>query len=144
MIPRNEAINGWFMPEFSDTDVATIMLKSSFKALDYMIVVSAYFDINDRNVVPGKLRYLVESVKRNQTKVLICADSNSHSTLWGSTDDNPRGGKLNEFIFANNIVVSSSDFEIRIRVRSRYIFWRQKQNNNVKYLCENFYRCKDV
>ena len=52
-----------------------------------------------------RLGELVEYCENNKLPLIIGADANLHHTVWGSSDVNPRGSKLLEFILTMNLLV---------------------------------------
>ena len=70
-----------------------------------MYVVSAYFDILDPRVCPKPLEKLLRATARNGIPVILMADANAHSTLWGCTDNNARGETLEELLFQYNLAI---------------------------------------
>ena len=98
-------LNLWFCPQFSDRDLTVCYWKGPLDGGGDIYLASAYMDIMATGVVSAKLQGLVAHCEVTKTKLIICADTNSHSTLWGSTEANRRGEKLEEFIFQNNLHV---------------------------------------
>ena len=60
--------------------------------------VSAYFDGQSGEVIPEKLTRIVDYCLRRTIKLIINADMNAHSTLWGCEDSDTRGEVLEDFI----------------------------------------------
>ncbi len=52
-----------------------------------------------------ELEKLIDYSKRVRIPVMIGMDANSHHVIWGSSDINPRGNALLEFIAANELVI---------------------------------------
>ena len=67
------------------------------------IMASIYCDINGP-AVTGHMTALVQHCQNKCIPLIMGLDSNSHSTLWGPTQ-NKRGGDLEDFINANDLVV---------------------------------------
>ena len=106
IIPKNNIFKGWLMPEITDGDVVSVMLHSKDNDINNLIVISAYFDITSNEVIPEKLIKAIEMASAGKNKVIVCADSNAHSRLWGP-DQNARGCKLEEFIFSHNLNIEN-------------------------------------
>jgi len=79
--------------------------KPNDKKQKEVIVASAYLDINDPDVISRSLTKLVNYSRRRRLELILCADTNAHSTLWNSQDTNNRGEAIEEFILANNLNV---------------------------------------
>eukprot|EP00095_Tigriopus_kingsejongensis_P009619 maker-scaffold328_size205007-snap-gene-0.20 protein:Tk09619 transcript:maker-scaffold328_size205007-snap-gene-0.20-mRNA-1 annotation:"histone h3-like" len=78
-------------PKISDNDVVAAIWSTKLKSCPRIMVVSVYMDINNANVIPGKLDQ---------------EDSNSHSSIWGP-DTNKRGEILEEWILSNGLEVAN-------------------------------------
>jgi hypothetical protein len=88
-----------------DTIVIKIEQTQNNKAL---CLVSAYFDILFNEPVIGpQIQEIVSLARTSNWGLLISADSNAHSALWGSTDQNPRGDCFEEFIAENSLIVKN-------------------------------------
>lgn len=96
-------LKSWPMPEFTNQDMATCTVKVG-PPLNNIIVTSVYMDIL-KPVWPLAFKKLVEQVRRQNQSLLVLADTNSHSTLWGCPESNSRGEE-----FENNLI--GSDLEI--------------------------------
>ena len=83
-----------------DCAVATVKLHGK-----QTILVSLYLDINKPVVSPG-LTDLMTMIDKKRCAVIICADSNAHSTLYGP-DNNRRGDALEDFIIQNGLAVEN-------------------------------------
>ena len=95
----------WAVPEFTTKDLTTcIWLKDGRE----VFVASAYFDINLDSVVPTILNRLLQHCDRKRKEVIICADTNAHSSLWNSMDTNSRGEILEEWIFQHNLEIQNN------------------------------------
>ena len=70
-----------------------------------MILVSAYLDIQ-REAVPLWLEDVCQYAEQRGTPLLLCADSNAHSELFGRTT-NKRGKELEDFILTNQLRVEN-------------------------------------
>ena len=94
-------LNLWLVQQFSDRDVTTCL----WKADKDIYVVSAYLDINEG--IPQVLDELMLSCERKGKQVIMCLDSNAHSTLWGCDQNNGRGDMLEDFISRHDLVVNN-------------------------------------
>ena len=95
----------WLVPEFTSADLVTCIWKLQGGKEYY--VASAYLDITNHEVIDKKLSDLLEFCSRGDKELLLCADTNAHSSLWNSPDTNPRGEKMEEMIFKFNLSVQN-------------------------------------
>ena len=92
----------WPVPAYTSRDVVTcIWLKGERQ----IFVVSAYFDIQLGQVIPPTLQALLRYCESSNKEVLIAADTNSHSSLWGCDTQNPRGDLVEDWIFRHGLKV---------------------------------------
>ena len=95
-IISSPGLNLWLVPEYSSADVTTCQFFDEKGKPIY--VVSAYFDITRRSIPEALLRVTTRCRQRG-TDLIIACDTNAHSTLWGSDENNARGDMVEEFIF---------------------------------------------
>ena len=69
------------------------------------ILVSLYLDIK-KPVIPRELSDIMTMLDRKHCAVIVCADTNAHSTLYGP-DSNQRGEALEDFIIQNGFSVEN-------------------------------------
>ena len=93
-------LNSVELTEFCNQDRSSCLVKCRGFNL---IVVSQYCDIK-KPAVPEGLVEIVERCRDKNTPLIIGADSNAHSTLWGP-DNNPRGLDMEGFIAQHNLHV---------------------------------------
>ncbi len=86
------------MMEFCDRDTAVGLWRTGNNNIPEIIVVSVYMDILLPGVWPAVFERLLDYCERKK-EVLMCGDTNSWSTLWGSRVMNKRGEALEDFIF---------------------------------------------
>lgn len=100
----SKGLNLWFVPDFSSGDQATCLWRTGNPGIPEVYVSSLYMDIDtplDR-LATQEMRRLVDHCRKEKKPLIICADSNAHSELWGN-DVNRRGEALEEFIFAYDL-----------------------------------------
>ena len=98
----------WFADELSSRDVCVGILVSKDK--DIIMVVSAYFDQLAKDPVPEALLGVLNLVKESRTriKLVICADTNAHSTLWGSDTTDHKGEALELLVMEHDLIVQNT------------------------------------
>ena len=62
-------------------------------------------DILLPGVRPAAFERLLNFCERKMKEVLICGDTNTCSTLWGSREMNKRGEALKDLIFSKNLTI---------------------------------------
>ena len=67
------------------------------------VVASVYCDIT-KDMIQPFLRELLEFVRKEKYPLILCLDSNAHSTLYGN-ENNKRGDLFEEFILENSLDV---------------------------------------
>ena len=81
----------WPMPEFTTGDITTCLWLTGKPHLPKIIVSSVYMDHTNPQVWPEALSKLLRYCRNGRHKLIIAADTNAHSSLWGSSDTNVRG-----------------------------------------------------
>jgi len=97
-------LNLWLLPEYTEGDMVSCVWRNG--EVD-VVVVSVYMDITKDCVVPPKLDRLVRTYQRKGVELLICADTNAHSPLWGSRDANRRGEIVEEFVSRHGLNIAN-------------------------------------
>lgn len=96
-------LNLWPVAEFTTRDVTTCLWKWPNGKEVY--VTSVYMDILNRQVADQTVINLLDFCKRNSKELLLCSDTNAHSSLWNCNDTNGRGSRLEELIFQYKLKV---------------------------------------
>jgi hypothetical protein len=91
--------------ELSDLDTVVVIIQDKIKDRT-LCIVSAYLDINYSPAV-GKILQDTVSESEALNWGLLVADSNSHSTTWGSATQNPRGSQVEGFIATNDLALQN-------------------------------------
>lgn len=73
----------WMLPEYTNSDMATCLWRREWETVSEVIVTSVYMDIELGNVYPPMLERLIRHCQVRKKLILICADTNAHSPLWG-------------------------------------------------------------
>jgi ribonuclease HI len=89
------------LPAFSNEDICTVTYGEG-----KIWIVSAYCDQKEQ-AVPQLVRTVVSEARRKGIKLILQADSNSHSPLWGSQETNRRGEEWEEWIFDQDLEVAN-------------------------------------
>ena len=83
-------LNAWLVDDFTKRDICTVCIKIG-GVKSYLC--SLYLDI-ELDVVNEDFVRLAAHAHANGIPLIVAMDSNAHSSLWGSRDQNPRGDKL--------------------------------------------------
>ena len=95
--------DAWFLEALSNKDITVLkvcMLKQQ------ALIVSAYLDSTDNTVWSREMEKVVEYADGKNLGLIMCMDSNCHSTLFGP-DTNTRGRKFEEAIAGHNLIVEN-------------------------------------
>ena len=101
----NKCLNCTLIPHITNGDVVSVLLENQ-----NVILVSVYCHndpkVNDPGTAwPGMLEQAADYARQRNFKIIICADSNSWSRLWGSSYTNPRGEVVEEGIARHGLHV---------------------------------------
>jgi hypothetical protein len=96
-------MNLWNHQEYSDRDMVTVVWNNPMLSSSQMYITSMYCDIN-LPMVSEKLQKLVTHCRLNDMPLLVLADSNAHSSLWGCQIDNERGTDLENFLIDSSLM----------------------------------------
>ena len=95
-------LNAWYIEEVSNRDATVIVIKINNRQT---MVASIYLDRN-KDVVQPWLRKIMDYRQQRGYALLIGADSNCHSTIFGH-ETNKRGEILEEFITTHRLAVEN-------------------------------------
>ena len=112
-MPRSILVHSKRLPvtplqQFCTRDTAVGLLTHKQKGMaawqtKSLLIISSYWDINIPTI-PEDLQAIVRYAKSKNFSFQIHMDSNCHSTLFGSKDQNERGSVLEEFMAQNGLV----------------------------------------
>ncbi len=112
----NNQLCPWLVKRFTEEDICVI----AFKMNGHMVYcVAVYLDIN----LPFRLQMFVKLLEfccSKRIPLIMGADSNTHSMLWGCEETNKRGKELKELILRFNLNVANSGGE--------YTFYTSRAN----------------
>lgn len=76
----------------------------------YLNLVSGYFQCAEGiNPYLQHLQTILDTLQGEE--VLICIDSNAHSQLWFSKEEDQKGGDMADFIEQNNLIILNKRYE---------------------------------
>jgi ribonuclease HI len=89
------------LPSLSNGDVCTVTFGEG------RIWVSSVYCDGKREAIPPLVETLVDTARRKGILLILQADTNSHSPLWGSPESNRRGDEWEDFIFERDLEVAN-------------------------------------
>ena len=102
LIATPKECNLMMVESLSTPDIAVCTKKSPGEK--NLIIVSMYMDIT-KPVINDYINKIIDFRRRTDSDLIICVDSNAHSTLWGSREGNARGRELEQYLFQQDLVV---------------------------------------
>ena len=108
-------IKCWFLPNFSNRDVSTVLVRG--RKGEEIILCSVYMANEDGTLCPPRL--VQKLCEEDRKPVIIGGDANAHHEVWGSTDINSRGENLLEFILSSSFYVMNKGSNPTFVTRSR-------------------------
>lgn len=101
-------INALVLNQFTDNDLVAVRICRKATEGDDFIVVSAYMPYDSQEPPPGSsLTKLMDFCELEKIPLVIGADSNSHHTVWGSSDINKRGEELLQFLVTTDLMIQN-------------------------------------
>ena len=103
-----KGVDATLLPQLSCGDLTAVQLR--FKLMDGIyrdvIIGSAYMPYDSEDLPPQEeIKRLVAYAKDKGLELLLGCDANSHHEVWGSTDINPRGESLLDFIMRTGLQI---------------------------------------
>ncbi len=99
----NQSHHHWPIDPLSTSDLAVVALEMNSDKRS-LYVASCYLDIT-KDAPSAELDYLVKYCHDKRIPLIVGADTNAHSPMWGEVDTNKRGGDLEEWITACNLTI---------------------------------------
>lgn len=97
-------VNALLYTEHCSRDVTTIHTTMEEAGERKTIIISsAYLPYEDSDPPSTTVRDLVTHCEDNGKELIMGIDANAHHTCWGSTDINPRGEKLMEYLVSTTL-----------------------------------------
>ena len=95
------------LPSLTTQDTVAVQLETEHQG-EYktVVVASVYLPYDSVELPPSReMTAIVDYARGNGFSLLMGCDSNAHHTSWGSTDTNPRGRSLLEYIVSCDLYV---------------------------------------
>jgi hypothetical protein len=100
-----KGLNCRILPQFSDNDLTSCMLKYHQNGEEKQLIVCSAYLPYDQQVPTNTLVNVVNYCNSNNIEILIGCDANSHNIIWGSSDTNSRGNTLMNFIASSGLLI---------------------------------------
>ena len=84
-------LNLWLNSKLTNSDITTCTWKTNDPVFPEILIVSVYMNITDALTWLPTLNKAIQAPKKRKSPILFFADTNSHSSLWGSDVSNTRG-----------------------------------------------------
>ena len=84
--------------QFSDRDLVVVRVTRTADQGGDFLIVSCYMPDKEKVPYTDLLIKVIEFSEEKKVPILMGSDANAHHTVWGSTDINPRGTALLQFI----------------------------------------------
>ena len=97
----DSSLNPWLVEKFVDHDMCTISVKIEGRDV---FLCSLYLDILKEVSHPLFLA-VIEHCNSHGIPLVIGADTNAHSLLWGSADWNQSGDSLEDIVLTSNLTI---------------------------------------
>ena len=114
------------VPSYTSKDMAAGLWTTGESSIPKIMVVSLYLDGTKQRTIPKKLQEIVEFCRRKQLEILILADMNAHSCMWGETHTNRRGEDVEDFLFEHDLVTLNEG-----NVERSYTYYRSNSKSIV-------------
>ena len=90
------------------TEDCTVCSLEIDKGKSNIFLASIYLDIKRHCIIPAMASFC-NFLQRNNTKGIMCIDTNSWSTLWNSDSTNARGHLMDKWILGNNLDILNTE-----------------------------------
>ena len=94
------------MQDYTDGDLVTCLWK--LQGDKEIVVASAYMDITLQEVASSTLEKLLDYCSQKNLELMLCADSNAHSSMWGCEETNRRGEVIEEILVTHGLEVKNT------------------------------------
>ncbi len=96
-------LQAMLLRQFSDEDIVVVRIARAASQGGDLLLVSCYMPDTAASPCSDLLTKVIEFSQENDIPLILGCDANSHHTVWGSTDINPRGTLLLQFIAQSNL-----------------------------------------
>ena len=107
-IPKNLEKHIMFHTELSDRDNCVISIPNHENEKQRIYIASTYLPL-DEKVSDSFITKTIKETETLKSGLIICADTNAHSTQWGNQSNNERGNELELILGNNNMSIENTD-----------------------------------
>lgn len=108
------------LPQYCDGDITSVLYTSMDGEKDELVMSSAYMPSDARNKRPGDMVCeLVNFSSKTCRPLVLACDTNSHHTLWGSSNINSYCEELMEFIASTSLEILNKGKEPTFVTKTR-------------------------
>lgn len=119
-VVASKGLNVTLMPQFSDRDITTTLLKVGSSYEEIYIITSFYLANPSSEEIPVDMfRAIVQCSDERKIPIILGGDANSHHTVWGSTDINRRGELLCKYIATTDLEILNKGISPTFVTRNR-------------------------
>ena len=136
-------IDAWLINQFSNEDMVTIGIKQNN---NINIYCSVYLPYDSPSPPPSdSLIKLVDHCRAKGWGIIIGSDANSWNQVWGSSDNNPRGTALLDWILGTQLhIVNKGNKPTFNDIRREQVIDITLCSNNIVDNIENWHVSNDV
>ena len=98
-----------FHENFSNRDTCTISIKDPNDPNKRTFISSVYMH-DSEDIDKHFVNEVLKMTAIKKMGLIICADTNAHSTIWGNNENNQRGDKLENLIIDHNLEIVNTVF----------------------------------
>ena len=109
MISKPYNNESMFHENLSDRDNCTISIKDPKHKDKRLYITSCYLPGNE-DIKSSLITEIIKEAKNKNWGLLICSDTNAHSTMWGNNQNNDRGDDLEDIIGKFNLSIANTEF----------------------------------
>lgn len=110
-VPKDIEAN--LITEYSSDDCTVVKVKVTQDLSKVeILMVSAYLPYDPQDMPPTEaVRKVVDYASRTNIPIILGVDANSHNEIWGSSNTNPRGRALLEYVAQTNLDILNKGCE---------------------------------
>ena len=96
--------------DLSNRDTTTISIKDPNNNTKRLFITSAYMP-HDEEIKEHLALKAIQQAEKGKCGIIVCADTNAHSTIWGNERNNARGNELETIIAKYNLNIKNTNME---------------------------------
>ena len=116
-VPKNSNI--WALNAYCDKDTVLVACRPLECQSPIVWIASVYMDGEEDDLPSPMVKNIIRESRVKNIPLIIGCDANAHNEFWGSTNTNPRGAKLLEYLLTENLFISNIGDEPTFITRNR-------------------------